>query len=83
MTEQRMLLQQQITEYIRTELIGDSSVQIGPDTPLVSSGLVDSFDLVELLGEVERIAGRKLPAHRIGPQDMESVNQILDLFERF
>lgn len=79
----RAVLRQQISHFIETRLVRDRSIRITSRTPLVSSGLIDSFDLVELLSEVERVSGKKLPVGRIGPQDLESIERILDLVERF
>jgi len=80
---EKMELESRILEFVTARLIADPNIPVSASTPLVSSGLVDSFDLVELLSEVERLAGRRLPTSRIGPQDMESVDKILDLLERF
>jgi len=37
------------------------SVNLGDDTPLITSGLVDSFGLVNLIAAVERAAGLRIP----------------------
>jgi len=37
-------------------------VQISDDTPLVSSGLIDSFALLEIFLELEKVTYLKLPA---------------------
>jgi acyl carrier protein len=51
---------EELIEYIRRELIRRPDVQIDSDTPLVSSGLIDSFSLVDILS--------KLEAARVSPQ---------------
>ena len=47
------------------------------DTPLVSSGLLDSFALIEVLHELERVTGCRIPAGRVGPADFETVRHML------
>ena len=77
----RQSIGDRLLQFVKTRLIGDPGVTVKPNTALVSSGLVDSFDLVELLTEVERISGKALPTGRLSPQDLESVEKILDLIE--
>ena len=52
------------------------------DTPLVSSGLLDSFALIEVLHELERVTGRRIPAGRVGPADFETVRDMLQAAAR-
>ena len=39
--------------------------ELTEDTPLVSSGLIDSFALIEIFLELQRITGRKVPASKV------------------
>jgi len=52
------------------------------DTPLVSSGLLDSFALVDVLLELERVTGRRIPAGRVSPADFETVRHMLEAAAR-
>ena len=45
---------------------------IGPDTNMFRDGLVDSFGLVELQADLEKIAGKALPEGGLMPDDFES-----------
>ncbi len=45
------------------------------------SGLVDSFALVEVLLEVEKLTGRRIPAGRVSPPDMDTVREMLAVAE--
>ena len=63
-------------------VIVDPELTIDLDTPLVSSGLVDSFALVEVLRALERVTGSRIPTGRISPQDLETVRQMLQTAER-
>ena len=66
-------------EFISTRLVKDSNVEIGEDTPLVSSGLVDSFSLVELVLKVQEVTGGKVKAGSVSPADFETVRSMLQV----
>ncbi len=69
-------------DYLRRQVIFDPGVTIDATTPLVSSGLVDSFALVEVLSVLERVTERKIPSGRVAPQDLDTVERMLALAER-
>ena len=46
---------QEIIDYIAREVIRRADIQITQDTPLVSSGLIDSLALVNILLKVEDV----------------------------
>lgn len=72
----------QMQDYIRTEIIRNPTIAIGADTPLVSSGLLDSFALVDILIKLEEVTGRKLPVSQISARDLDTVRQMLATAER-
>ncbi len=56
------------------QLIGNlEGVIIEEDTPLVSSGLIDSMNLVDLLLELEKITKMRIPPGKVRPKDMDTV----------
>ncbi len=57
--------------------------EINTETPLVSSGLVDSFGLIDLLAELERVTRCKIPSGRVSPLDLDSVKAMLELARRW
>lgn len=69
MTEQ----DQAIVDYIRVTIIGNEKVEIDEDTPLVSSGLIDSMALVDILGKLEDVTGMRIPAGKVQAKDMDTV----------
>ncbi len=73
----------QLTGYIAEKVIKGKSVEINEDTPLVSSGLVDSFALIEIFLELQRIAGRKVPASKVQAKDMDTVRLMFAMAEKF
>ena len=56
-----------------TKLIRKPALQIDENTPLVSSGLIDSMALVDLLLKLEDITHMRIPAGKVQPKDMNTV----------
>ncbi len=63
---------QQMAGYIR-ELIRKPGVSIEEDTPLVSSGLIDSMALVDLLIKLEDLTHMRIPPGKVQPKDMNTI----------
>ena len=68
--------------FLRQHVLSNPGVQLDEDTPLVSSGLVDSFALVEVLSELERVTNCRIPTGRVSPEDMDTVRKMLETVER-
>ena len=73
---------QQIIAYIKQEVIGRPDAQIAEDTPLVSSGLIDSLALVTILMKVEDVTQTRIPAGKLRPKDMDNVQLMLEMAQR-
>jgi acyl carrier protein len=73
---------QAMIDYVKKNLLMDSSDEIDEDTPLVSSGLVDSFALIEVLLELEKVTKRKISPGKVGAKDMDTVSLMLRTAER-
>ena len=72
----------EMTDYIIKELVRRPGVEVTPDTPLVSSGLIDSFALVEIFVKLEKLTNRRIPAAKIQPKDMDTVSSMFATAER-
>jgi len=55
------------------ELVRKPSLVIDEHTPLVSSGLIDSMALVDLLVELEDITHLRIPPGKVQPKDMDTI----------
>jgi acyl carrier protein len=75
-------MMKELTGYIAEKVIKGKS-EINEDTPLVSSGLIDSFALIEIFLELQRIAGRKVPASKVQTKDMDTVRLMFATAEKF
>ena len=64
--------EQQMVEHIG-RLIRKPAVTIDENTALVSSGLIDSMELVDLLLKLEDITNMRIPAGKVQPKDMDTV----------
>jgi acyl carrier protein len=64
-------VQQMIDQVVK--LIRKPGLQIDENTPLVSSGLIDSMALVDLLLNLEDITQLRIPAGKVQPKDMNTV----------
>jgi acyl carrier protein len=72
---------QQMIEHIR-QLIRKPNVTIEEDTPLVSSGLIDSMALVDLLLKLEDLTHMRIPAGKVQPKDLDSVAKMFATAQR-
>ena len=69
-------------EYLKSKVLQDSSLELELDTPLVTSGLVDSFALIDVLLELEKVTERRIPASRVNPKDLNTVREMLVTADR-
>ena len=63
-------------------LIRKPGVTIDENTPLVSSGLIDSMSLVDLLLKLEDLTQKRIPAGKVQPKDMDTVAKMFATAER-
>jgi acyl carrier protein/D-alanine--poly(phosphoribitol) ligase subunit 2 len=68
-----------ILNYIKKEYLDDEEVELDYDTPLISSGYVDSFSMVSLLVFLEHKFNIKIPPSKATPEAFDSVNKIIAL----
>lgn len=64
---------QQMIDYIKSDVIRRPDIQIDENTPLVSSGLIDSLALVDILMKLEDVTNKRISAGKVQPKDMDTV----------
>ncbi len=69
-------------KYVKEKILRKPDMVIDADTPLVSSGIIDSFALVEALFELEKITKLRIPAAKVAPSDMDTVTKMFETAER-
>ena len=73
---------QQIINYIVKEVVRRPGVEIHEDTTLVSSGLIDSLELVNIPVKLEDVTHMRIPATKVQPKDMDTVNLMFATAQR-
>lgn len=64
------------------ELVRKPNIAIEEDTPLVSSGLIDSMALVDLLVKLEDITHMRIPPGKVQPKDMDTIRLMFATAQR-
>ncbi|HUT98217.1 MAG TPA: acyl carrier protein [bacterium] len=73
-----------VREYVIGEYVDeDDDIKIDDDTPLISSGIVDSFSMVSLKVFLEKKYDIKLPDEEATPEAFDTVNSIVALVKKF
>jgi acyl carrier protein len=75
-------MMKELTTYI-TQKIMKGKREIDEDTPLVSSGLIDSFALIDIFLQLQKIVCLKVPASKVQAKDMDTVRLMFATAERF
>ncbi len=72
-----------VLNYVINEYQEDEDDEITYDTPLISSGFVDSFSMVSLKVFLEKKFGINIPDEEATPEAFDSVNKIADLVKEY
>ena len=65
-----------LAKYIAAEILKQPNRQIKPDEPLLSSGLVDSFHLVDLSLFVEQAFGVRIDDAELNASSFDTLDQL-------
>jgi acyl carrier protein len=76
-----MAVTDQLRQYITGEILKDPSLDIADDEPLISSGLVDSFSLVDLGLFVEKTFGVRLQDSELNADTFDTLAALAALVE--
>ncbi len=73
-----------IIDYVKKEYLEEEDEQeVDENTPLISSGIVDSFSMVSLKMFLEKKFSVKIPDEKATTEAFDSVNNIMDLLKEF
>ena len=78
-------MKEMILEYIKNEYIDDDEadeVQLDENTPLISSGIVDSFSMVSLKRFLEKKYSISIPDEEASPEAFNTVASIIELVNK-
>ena len=63
-------------------LVRKPGLALDENTPLVSSGLIDSMALVDLLLKLEDLTHSRIPAGKVQPKDLDTVAKMFATAQR-
>lgn len=69
----------QLHETITTDILNLPSLAIGADEALITSGLIDSFSLVDIALFVEDTFGVKIDDTELNAETFDTLNQLAEL----
>jgi acyl carrier protein len=78
-------MKEMILEYIKNEYLDEDEAEdmdLNENTPLISSGIVDSFSMVSLKRFLEKKNGISIPDDEATPQAFDTVASILVLVNK-
>ena len=70
-----------LNDYITRPVLRDPGCSLSPDEPLLSSGVIDSFNLVDLAIFVEGAFGVHLDDMELNVDHFDTLNQLADLID--
>ena len=71
----------QIEKYISTQILKQPNRKISGDEPLISSGLIDSFSLMDLALFVEDTFGVRIEDTELNANTFDNLTQLTSLIE--
>ena len=72
---------EQLSQYIATEILKQPTRVIQPDEALISSGLIDSFSLMDLALFVEDTFGVRIEDTELNADTFDSLDALVDLIQ--
>jgi acyl carrier protein/D-alanine--poly(phosphoribitol) ligase subunit 2 len=76
-------MEKAILDYVKREYVEDEDTEVDLNTPLISSGIVDSFSMVSLKTFLEKKYGIQIPDAKATPEAFDSVTKIAVLVREF
>ena len=70
---------QTLATYIATQILKQPKRTIQPDEPIISSGLVDSFSLVDLSIYIEKVFNVRIEDTELNRETFDTLNQLAGL----
>jgi len=64
--------------FIQNEIKEIAFVKVGFDQPLLSSKLVDSISVVDLIVSIEEKIGKKIPQHLLKDENFDTIDTIIN-----
>lgn len=75
-------MEEQLRKYIQVEILKDPERHIASDEPLISSGLIDSFSLVDIALFVEEEFGVRIDDAELSAEVFDSLEELSALISK-
>jgi len=75
-------IQADLAQYIATQILKQPRRKIAPDEALISGGLIDSFNLVDLALYVENTFGVRIEDTELNADTFDTLEQLVALIEK-
>ena len=69
-------IQEEIAQYVRTELAEDPSLDLYPDVELLMSGIVDSMGAMRLVAFIEKTWDMRIPPQDVTVENFGTIRDI-------
>ena len=81
--ENREQVEQEIIDFVKREFLEDEDedMEVNGKTPLISSGVVDSFSMVSLKTFIEKKFGVQIPDAKATPEAFDTIDKIIGLVD--
>jgi acyl carrier protein len=73
-------ISERLLDFVRRRLLKQKGVRVDADTPLFESRLIDSMNILYLIGYVEKALGRRLNDDEIVMSNFRTVRVIANTF---
>jgi acyl carrier protein len=71
-----------LTKYIRENILKRPKFELGLDDPIISTGLIDSFHLVDMSVFIEEQFGVRIDDTELNADTFDSVAQLANLIQK-
>ncbi len=75
-------IEARLSDYITTHIIKQPQYKLSADEALISSGLIDSFHLVDLAVFIEETFGVHIDDTELTPEHFDSVSQLANIIRQ-
>ena len=70
-----------LSDFITSEILKQPERELSPDAPLISSGLIDSFSLMDIALFVEETFGVRIEDTELNAETFDTIQELADLIE--
>jgi len=71
----------QLSSFITSEIHKQPGKELPPDSPLISSGMIDSFSLMDIALFVEDTFGVRIEDTELNAETFDTIKELADLIE--